>query len=92
MKRWGMTAKAYEPTGNRAFDEYREQTLRRLEDEAGEFQAFLDKLRMARDKSEFEQFMAERRNRPAQNGPSSEGGGATGPAGGSGPFPGSQPA
>ena len=65
MQRWGMTAKAYQPTGNRAFDDYREETLRRLEEEAGEFQAFLDKLRMARDKSEFEAFMAERRNRPA---------------------------
>jgi len=89
MKRWGMTAKAYEPTGNRAFDQYREETLRRLEEEAGEFQAFLDKLRMAKDKVEFEQFMTERRNRPPQsNGPS----GATGPTGGSGPEAGPQPA
>ncbi len=63
MEHWGMTAKAYEPTGNRAFDEYREETLRRLEDEAAEFKNFLDKLRMAKDKSEFEEFMAERRNR-----------------------------
>ncbi len=64
MQRFGMTAKAYEPTGNRAFDEYREETLRRLEEEADEFRSFLDKLRMAKDKAEFEDFMTERRNRP----------------------------
>ena len=64
MERWGMQAKAYQPTGNRAFDEYREETLKRLEEEAEEFQTFLDRLRMAKDKSEFEQFMTERCNRP----------------------------
>jgi hypothetical protein len=53
-------------SGNRAFDEYRSETLRRLEDEQREFRDFLDRLRHARDKAEFDQFMAERRNRPAQ--------------------------
>ena len=52
------------PSGNRAFDEYRMETLRRLEEEQREFRDFLDRLRMAKDKSEFDQFMAERRNRP----------------------------
>ncbi len=47
--------------GNRAFAEYRDQTLRRLEEEEREFRDFLDRLRMARDKAEFDQFMAERR-------------------------------
>ena len=56
-------------SGNRAFDEYREETLRRLEDEQREFRDFLDRLRHARDKSEFDQFMSERRDRPAQNEP-----------------------
>jgi hypothetical protein len=51
-------------SGNRAFDEYRTETLRRLEEEQREFRDFLDRLRMAKDKSEFDQFMAERRNRP----------------------------
>jgi hypothetical protein len=51
-------------SGNRAFDEYRSETIRRLEDEQREFHEFLDRLRMAKDKSEFDQFMAERRNRP----------------------------
>jgi hypothetical protein len=51
-------------SGNRAFDEYRTDTLRRLEEEQREFRDFLDRLRHARDKAEFDQFMAERRNRP----------------------------
>jgi hypothetical protein len=51
-------------SGNRAFDEYREETLKRLEQEQTEFRDFLDRLRFAKDKTEFDQFMAERRNRP----------------------------
>ncbi len=51
-------------SGNRAFDEYRADTLRRLEDEQREFLAFLDRLRHAKDKSEFDQFMNERGRRP----------------------------
>jgi Protein of unknown function (DUF2852) len=35
--------------------------LRRLEEEVDEFQAFLQRLRQAKDKAEFDQFMAERR-------------------------------
>lgn len=61
MDRWGMQARAYPTTGNRAFDEYRADTLRRLEEEAAEFQAYLERLRLAKDRAEFEQFMAERR-------------------------------
>jgi hypothetical protein len=59
---------ANRPTGNRAFDEYRSETLRRLEDEQREFMDFLDRLRHARDRAEFDQFMAERR----QPGPAPE--------------------
>jgi hypothetical protein len=47
-------------SGNRAFDEYRADTLRRLEEEQRGFQEFLGRLRMAKDKAEFDQFMAER--------------------------------
>ena len=47
-------------TGNHAFDAYREQTLKRLEDEHNEFVAFLQKLREAKDKAEFDQFMDSR--------------------------------
>jgi hypothetical protein len=48
-------------SGNWAFDEYRAETLRRLEEEQREFKTFLDRLRHAKDKAEFDQFMAERR-------------------------------
>jgi len=54
------------PSGNRAFDEYRMETLRRLEEEQREFRDFLERLRMAKDKAEFDQFMADRRNRPPE--------------------------
>lgn len=54
-------------SGNYAFDEYRAATLRRLEEEQREFIAFLDRLRHAKDKAEFDQFMAEHRRPP--NGP-----------------------
>src|SRR5512144_2552928 len=57
-------------SGNRAFDEYRDETLRRLEEEEREFREFLDRLRQAKDKAEFDQFMAEMRSRrPTENGP-----------------------
>lgn len=61
----GYATAAMAPTGNRAFDEYRSETLKRLEEEAHEFKSFLERLRHAKDKSEFDQFMTERRNRPA---------------------------
>ena len=54
-------------SGNSAFDEYREETLRRLEDEQQEFMDFLERLRHAKDKAEFDQFMADRRH-PNGNG------------------------
>ncbi len=57
-------AEAAPPSGNRAFDEYRTETLRRLEDEQKEFATFLDRLRFARDKAEFDAFMDERRRTP----------------------------
>ena len=50
-------------SGNRAFDDYRAETLRRLEEEQQEFQDFLKRLREAKDKAEFDQFMADRRGR-----------------------------
>ena len=47
-------------SGNWAFDDYRTETLKRLEEEQREFHDFLDRLRHAKDKAEFDQFMAER--------------------------------
>lgn len=51
-------------TGNSAFDAYRDETLKRLEDEHNEFLAFLHKLREAKDKAEFDEFMTSRRTAP----------------------------
>jgi hypothetical protein len=56
-------------SGNRAFDDYRSETLKRLEEEQREFRDFLGRLRFAKDKTEFDQFMAERRGRGPDNGP-----------------------
>jgi hypothetical protein len=58
--RWGR----HSSSGNVAFDEYREETLRKLEEDQREFQDYLDKLRAAKDRAEFDQFMNDRRGRP----------------------------
>lgn len=55
-----------ETSGNRAFDEYRAETLRRLEEEQRDFHDFLDRLRFAKDKAEFDEFLTERRRRAEQ--------------------------
>ena len=51
---------AMKSSGNTAFDAYKMDTLRRLEEEQGNFEAFLERLRDAKDKAEFDQFMEER--------------------------------
>lgn len=51
---------AYRSSGNSAFDAYKEDTLRRLEDEQDQFESFLQRLRDAKDKTEFDAFMDER--------------------------------
>ena len=61
---WGTPS-----SGNRAFDDYRRETLRRLEDEQREFKEFLERLRFAKDRDEFDQFMTDRRNRPSDPNP-----------------------
>jgi uncharacterized protein DUF2852 len=57
-------------TGNAAFDEYREQELKRLDEERrkleamrAEFESFLSELRRVKDREEFDRFMQEFRNR-----------------------------
>jgi hypothetical protein len=57
---WGQAPSS----GNHAFDEYRNDTLKRLEEEQREFREFLERLRFAKDKTEFDTFMNDRRNRP----------------------------
>ena len=59
-------------SGNRAFDDYRAETLRRLEEEQREFRDFLERLRAAKDKAEFDQFMADRRDRGTSPPPSQD--------------------
>ena len=75
--RWTWERSEEAQSGNRAFDEYRAETLRRLEEEQKEFKTFLDQLRFAKDKAEFDEFMAERRRRSAEAGPATGGGGPT---------------
>ena len=66
---WGTHP--WRPTsGNAAFDEWREAELARLEEERRkleaaqrEFGEYLDNVRKAKDREEFERFMNERRNR-----------------------------
>ncbi len=69
MDWWGPSPRS---SGNRAFDDYRADTLRRLEEEQREFKEFLQRLRFAKDRAEFDQFMAERRNRPDAPQPQSQ--------------------
>jgi hypothetical protein len=61
---WGSGPRQPSSSGNHAFDEYRAETLRRLEEEQKEFSEFLERLRFAKDKAEFDQFMSDRRSRP----------------------------
>ncbi|QQA44415.1 DUF2852 domain-containing protein [Pelagovum pacificum] len=56
------------PTGNSAFDAYRDDTLRRLEQERANFEAFLVRLRAAKDASEFDDFLDARAARVAAEG------------------------
>ena len=70
MQSWGGHP-GLRPSGNRAFDEYREGALQRLEEEANEFRSFLERLRMAKDRAEFDEYMRERRTRDANPGPAS---------------------
>ena len=47
-------------SGNSAFDSYKAEMLRRLETEQDAFETFLQRLRDAKDKSEFDTFMDDR--------------------------------
>ena len=67
MERWSREMRGFPSSGNAAFDDYRTETLRRLEEEQREFREFLERLRKAKDKEEFDQFMSDRRSRPSPN-------------------------
>ncbi len=52
-------------SGNSSFDAYRSELMARLEQEQKDFEAFLNRLRDARDKTQFDEFMAERADETA---------------------------
>ena len=54
-------------SGNAAFDAYKADTLSRLEDEQHKFEEFLKRLRAAKDKAEFDQFMEDRASRTSND-------------------------
>ncbi|WP_439156268.1 DUF2852 domain-containing protein [Yoonia sp.] len=66
-RRMTRAARVGQPSGNSAFDAYKQETLRRLQEEQENFEAFLKRLRDAKDKSEFDQFMDERANKTGRN-------------------------
>ncbi len=60
----------YNSSGNAAFDEYRKEQLRRLDEErrrldeeVREFREYMHNLRKARDREEFDQYMRSRKKR-----------------------------
>jgi hypothetical protein len=64
---WGRHGyRAAQSSGNHAFDTYKAQALRRLEDEQEAFEAFLQRLRNSKDKTEFDAFMDERARATAE--------------------------
>ncbi len=70
VNNWAAPASGMGSTGNRAFDEWRASELARLEEERQklvaaerEFAEFMENLRHARDREEFERFMDAHRNR-----------------------------
>ncbi|MDH3236123.1 MAG: DUF2852 domain-containing protein [Alphaproteobacteria bacterium] len=81
---WKAHRKSRHSSGNSAFDEYREDMLRRLEEEQSEFRDYLERLRHAKDKAEFDQFMEDRKRRrdepEAPESPEPNNGGNGGPA------------
>lgn len=60
------SAMVHNSSGNSAFDAYKADTLRRLEDEQTAFNDFLTRLREAKDKAEFDAFMDANRDRRAR--------------------------
>ena len=63
-RHWSPTGTRFRPSGNSAFDAYRDATLKRLEDEQSAFQESLERLRKVKDQSEFDRFMDDRAKRP----------------------------
>jgi hypothetical protein len=75
VNNWAASGSGMGSTGNRAFDEWRTAELARLEEERQrlvaaerEFAEFMENLRHARDREEFERFMDAHRNQRAPSG------------------------
>jgi hypothetical protein len=73
---WGAPGFGGRSSGNMAFDEWRaaeiarlDEERRKLEEAHREFSTFVENIRRAKDREEFERFMNERRSRPEQPGP-----------------------
>ena len=62
----------FRSSGNTAFDAYKSDTLRRLQEEQDNFESFLERLRAAKDKNEFDQFMEERARKAKEGAPETE--------------------
>ena len=63
LRRWCTSFNDSVSSGNIAFDEYRDATLRHLEEEQREFGQFVERLRRAKDQDEFDKFMSEQATR-----------------------------
>lgn len=59
---WGS---GFWSSGNSAFDEHREEILKKLRSEEKSFRDFIDELAKAKDKAEFNQFMSSRAKKRA---------------------------
>ncbi len=62
----------FKSSGNVAFDNYKAQTIRRLEEEQDAFNEFVKRLRESKDKTQFDQFMEERKRNAASSQPPTE--------------------
>jgi hypothetical protein len=76
---WGGFGSGPRPTGNAAFDDWRAAELARIEEERRklwaaerEFADYMDGLKRARDREEFDRFMNQRRSSPPPAGPAPE--------------------
>ncbi|MGB0901299.1 DUF2852 domain-containing protein [Halocynthiibacter sp.] len=57
----------FRSSGNSAFDNYKADTIARLEDEQRAFEDFMIRLREARDKTEFDDFLDDRAKRAKES-------------------------
>jgi hypothetical protein len=64
---WQGYSAAFRPSGNTTFDNYKAETLHRLEEEQEAFESFLQRLREAKDKKEFDAFMEDRAAQTARS-------------------------